>query len=134
MAWDSNAIGMASKSMRRHAMRAAMDLDDMGQHGIGQQCHCMLSHAIQIHCRPVVCCQCNWQNLALPLADFLYFQAMCFAATVNAEFLIFSLRSFAASVIAGIWQCRISKCLGECRICKCRIFGIFTKVFCRQCK
>jgi len=28
----SNAIGMASKSMRQHAMRAAMDLDGMGQH------------------------------------------------------------------------------------------------------
>ena len=74
-----------------------------------------MPHAIQIHCRPVVCRQCNWQNLALP--DFLYFQAMCFAATVSAEFLIFSLRSFAASVIAGIWNCQISKCLGECRMC-----------------
>jgi len=58
----------------------------------------------------VVCCQCNWQNLTLP--DFLHFQAMCFATTVNAEFLIFSLRSFATSVIAGIWQCALFKLPG----------------------
>ena len=55
----------------------------------------------------------------------------CCPMPLNAEFLIFSLRSFAASVIAGIWQCQISNsamCVGECWI-----FSIFTKLFCRWC-
>jgi len=52
---------------------------------------------------------------------------MCFAATVNARFLLFSVRCFAASVIAtfdnaGFGNSGKLTCPCQCRICECRIF------------
>ena len=135
---SSNAIGMASKSMRQHTMRVAMDLD-----GMGWQWHwvAMSLHAVPCHPNPLPpqpfqlnCCPNSMQSATSVIGRiwhcqiFLHFQAMCFAATVNAKFLIFSLRSFATSVIAGIWQCQISNS-GMC-LCEC---CIFTKFFCHQC-
>jgi len=57
---------------------------------------------------------------------------------VNAGFLIFLSKYFAARVIikfdnAGFGNSGKVTCRCECRICQCQIFDIFTKVFCRQC-
>jgi hypothetical protein len=82
-------------------VNARYDWDAMGRHCIGMPCTCIAApchrNALPPHAAQMpFCCQCKCGNLAMPDLVIL-----------NAGFLIFSLRCFAASVIARIWQCRI---------------------------